>query len=946
MLRVDPVSLKDPRPVSPVLALLRDASELAALRLVQDDPYFADARLDAMTAVGLVFDGITPPRLPELLSYEEASAIMVRELDRFAANVLSFDAAVSRGETGKPMVMAVRGTVGLGKTKCTTDMVARVLREISPEKRIVLAVPTTKKGDELKAVFTGMGVHSVVLRGRDQLVPVVVGKAAPSEKDPEFATWPRMCGRADEVRAVSALGLSLCHKKIDGETVLCPLAAACRYRMDREEAKHARVLIVPHAALQVTMSELKSEEIAALVIDENITAQMLRDSAVEIAALVTLPSNDPTVSWGSRDPGDKAIGRVERTGDKLERARRRYARVIRVLGDLVTAAERGEAEFTIPELLGRMAPVVSDKVRDGRIMEKIDAVRDEFSWLADYERDHTRADQIRPDWTGEMITQFLGLHGLRDRWKRARLWTLITTELGAWDAAGRPAHRDTFRSLKLDFQAVTRTKDGALIQTPKLQMGWSVEPRVSGMPTLLLDADADKTLIRRWWPSLQDGDFVVLSAKFDPRIRVYQVADRTGSMKSLEREETQAEVARTAMFLARKHEGHIRSMAAQGIDARVGLFTTKKARDGIESRLVGRNGEGCAIQGKIDPTLVSMGHHGAVLGLNSWQRSSAIVVAGRLELSVEAAEWMARQIWFADAAPFAWIEADADGNRKLPEVLGFMRVDGKCVPCRTTEHPDRRVQSLIDLTRAGNLRQTLGRVRPVKRFGETEAELTREIDVYVLSSVPLGLDIPVTATLSWSDVVASKTDGVVAEGVIPDHAADLAKLAGVTYDGLRRDMSRRREKNALTPRKGRPPVTAAAAVRSVYEDVLFRPSELGLGQRGILRFHFTTAGEDGREVRRGGSVLVSPDAVDHTLVLAQVSKAVQAIAPGASFGLDDSRISVSSDDQGCVFVMDVETIVLHSVSRVWWADWLSVPLMRLSDWTRAPRLPATAPPLD
>jgi hypothetical protein len=274
---------------------------------------------------------------------------------------------------------------------------------------------------------------------------------------------------------------------------------------------------------------------------------------------------------------------------------------------------------------------------------------------------------------------------------------------------------------------------------------------------------------------------------------------------------------------------------------------------------------------------------------------------------------MAQAIWYKDVSAFEEIQPDDQGRVQLIETTGWMRVGGKAQPCKVSVHPDERVQAVIRSIREANLRQSLGRARPVRRHHDPDA-LEPVVEVLVLSSVPLGLDIPVTSTHEWSTLTASRLDGAIADGVIPDRGDDLAQLTGQSFAAMRMAVSRHRAMAGTSVRKGRPTDDRGAIVRSAYRDMLWRPEGLEPSpERCAVRIAYGT-----RIGIRHGVVLVEPGLAPEDLQRVVTHRALEVLCRlggDGSVEILSGPISLRSIDWAGI----VATISLRQ--RTWFEPW-------------------------
>lgn len=806
--------------------------------------------------------------LPDLLDLAEGQGRLAALVGDFRDHALAFMA-----DEAKARVYVARATVGLGKTRSLSAILPEIVSAMPTGKAVAIAEPTLKKADELRAQLVAARValphEIVVLRGREAENPA-------GDFDPMTGRLSPMCARTGAVRAIAGfvddVSRRMCRSKWtdqDGNEQVreCPFYADCAYIRQQQQSGGARIIIVSHAALQTGQSELSEERdrLVALIVDEDATRALVSHSDIPVANVWAVPA-DPAAEWPCREPNmdTNLPGGAELPADPREAAQVLKTRYLRNLNAIKSVIEGGRAESRRAEVRPSQIAAALAEAHAWGVGEKqslAELAHRELSFMAVFERRKDDLKGISPDTPDETVVETVALFRIHDRFRLATLWTRIRDQIDAWAASDDPG-RDYCRSLLVDWLAITRTAEGDPVSVPTLRLHYSKELRggAGRVPTLILDADADETLLSRW---LTIDRFERIDVRYQ-NVRIRQAVDRSGSMSSMKREATMGQMIATANYLAARHRGHIAAGIRKVQDFHTGqdrqesphavaLFTIKAAATAMrENHLVAdeREAARAAIDASIDPAFVSVGHYGELRGLNTWEACAGAVIAGRIELSVDALEDQARAIWHVDPAPLRYIEPGQDGARRLAELPAHYRTRTGPVATRRTGHPDTRIDAVLRSIREAELRQAIGRVRPVQR---PKAGLP-VCEVVVLTSVPLGLDVEVDTLHDWRDLAADQIDRVWTAGVIPDHTGDLAAIAGMTVNALSTAMHRRRAKRDIqAPAPGRR--HAADLARSAYADALGRPGELDIGDRRMVRFSYSIE-IDGDYVTRRATVLI------------------------------------------------------------------------------------------
>lgn len=135
-------------------------------------------------------------------------------------------------------------------------------------------------------------------------------------------------------------------------------------------------------------------------------------------------------------------------------------------------------------------------------------------------------------------------------------------------------------------------------------------------------------------------------------------------------------------------------------------------------------------------------HFGNIRGVNDFEGHANVVILGREELPVDAAERRAMAIWYDTDEPIVRVEPDANGNVNYPKQARSYQHPSGPRPSKSVQvsvHPDRRVQAVLEQVREAESLQAIDRLRLIHN-AETK-------HVWILCNIPL--DIPVDCLTTW-----------------------------------------------------------------------------------------------------------------------------------------------------------------------------------------------------
>lgn len=253
-------------------------------------------------------------------------------------------------------------------------------------------------------------------------------------------------------------------------------------------------------------------------------------------------------------------------------------------------------------------------------------------------------------------------------------------------------------------------------------------------PMILLDADLDETIVRRFCGNAHFERLLVR-----PKAHVTQVSDLTlasyplSSLKEKAQERRRADVVK---IIKREVE------RAQTKDVLVVATTAvlQALYNDCGQEFKETSTEAQVLYGA---TVRRFGQK--LLGVNTYSEFSTIILIGRLQLPVVTIEDQLRAVFGDSGAPLNL----AEGNRLVAAATTVLRADNRRVEAKVQSHPDPRGTSILLQTREAQSEQAIARLRLL------DANIPKR--VIVLSNVPLP-GLPVDEWLKFEAIVREKSD--------------------------------------------------------------------------------------------------------------------------------------------------------------------------------------------
>lgn len=188
---------------------------------------------------------------PELTA-EQARAGLAAEFETFASSVRDW---LVGGQEGDPPKLAIRATVGLGKSTLCRERLSLLqqhLKAAGLPYRIVIFVPNHRLADEVAASWQDAGAHVAVVRGYEHISP----------------GGQPMCRNRKAVRVALANRMDVQSAAcMRSATLRCRVFDGCAKQANRREVANADVVIAPHTAMFQRLAGA-TEDVALTVVDE------------------------------------------------------------------------------------------------------------------------------------------------------------------------------------------------------------------------------------------------------------------------------------------------------------------------------------------------------------------------------------------------------------------------------------------------------------------------------------------------------------------------------------------------------------------------------------------------------------------------------------------------------------------------------------------------------
>ncbi len=562
----------------------------------------------------------------------------------------------------------------------------------------------------------------------------------------------------------------ICPHKEDGS---CPAWAQLAQVMTSD------IVFLPTAYVSLPVpKELKA--CVALVVDESVAGRFLRSDSLALSSL-GLPRREPILTKREKAEGKSA--------DEMTDIRRE------VNGIIHAAALRSVGVADAEDIAATLLDATWHDPRGEGVdpIAQVTVARNVVGRAADTHR------QVRPDMTLPQATLLAGRESATDLWGEWHLHGVLVERMGQLrqDRLDARTHAEALAN-GFERPAPTRSAKGrrdARLQvvrvegadgaepTVRIRVSWRAKNSFEHLPTMLMDASASVKMIEKLWHGREVRQ---CHAPARMHLRVLAVVDRSYSDSSL---------------LPWRHQSEARRQAAATLHADVRRVVDMAAGMWGYSQVLLASTKGVEVAmhtGWRPPVNVSWLHYGAVVGLNFAERYPAAVIVGRQELPHAAIDALVGALAYDDEDPERPVDylgtgMDAEGRDiRTPMVDRAIRLrSGADVIVQVPEHVGKWARIVQRQAREEQLRQAIGRLRPVYREGEAP--------LAIVLGTCLPEDLVVDAVCGMSDLrqpaglyaTARVSGGVVTTDVTIHGLAVLAKPNGHTLSPSWSDMTHR-----------------------------------------------------------------------------------------------------------------------------------------------------------
>jgi len=675
-------------------ARVRESIHAAPKRPGRDvETYLSDQYLDSSIQgaiarkSALLIDTASREGADDTYLLEDAETRLQAAIEDFLGAAQTFDPDLDEA----PPIHAIAAELGLGKTEIVLQRIAASVDLTST--RIQYYVPTHKLSAEVRDRFNAMlpNGEARVWKGRSRV------------EDGEGATdldGNPMC--FDDVREKADMYEKAGISVSEHFCPTCPHLGSCGWSRQMEDKGPGLVLMPVQYAF-----EASAERADIQIFDETFWQAAMRDATVSIGAL----------SINEIVPGRKGGDDIEASADlTASRAKLKAAFAEN------SSTETGIPTNGIPENYQTKGSITHNGIPSIPALLKAGITSEIAKWAKAIE--HQRADAImgifKPSMTvGTLERAWEGFRH-RDARRWARVWSMIEDQIDL--------DRDRLHGFR---RYVTEDNDG----DPKdvLAISWSRDLRADSIPTLVLDATLNESIIRRFLPGLQKIERIHVNAA---HAHVTQITDRVVSKAMIA-----PDIEKGRPEELKRKRNRVRDLArimeviGKG---KVGLFTYEKT----ETEL---------LAGAVLPDNVLTAHFNNFRGLDLWRDADAIVVAGRPQPGEAEVEKIAEGLFY-----------------KIPDQIIAGAKYGKTLRTgrETDAHPDPLVEAVRYQICEAELIQAIGRARGIRR---TEVD---PVEIVILTSVVL--PIAVNEVTTWDELVPDRWGVMAARGVVFEAGADAA----------------------------------------------------------------------------------------------------------------------------------------------------------------------------
>ena len=289
-------------------------------------------------------------------------------------------------------------------------------------------------------------------------------------------------------------------------------------------------------------------------------------------------------------------------------------------------------------------------------------------------------------------------------------------------------------------------------------LGYSVVDEHFRVPTIMLDATGNQTLLRAFWPQVEFRDRYRIEA---PNAKFYQIVDKSFAKTS----------HAPALREPKSPKGKAEERRKAKLRENIAIFAASVQRVHGGAQMVVSNKGTMAAFDRKGRFGVLKGHFCALVGRNNFKHARTGLLFGRGAVpAVRKIEEQAMALTGRVIAPISdnWPVRDAERIVRASDGGYF------AVACQAIYHPDPMCQALLGEHAHAEIEQDAHRLRPINRASDDPA--------IIIIGNDLALPFPIDGVISFDEFEnPSERDRMLAEGGI---AFDAAKAAVTFYPGM------------------------------------------------------------------------------------------------------------------------------------------------------------------
>lgn len=672
----------------------------------------------------------------------EREAIHGRVADEIDYSAEVFLATI--GQPGMPPLHILKAPTGAGKT---TRLIARLAAWLKANPRkpgegpVMFLLPSHDNIREAMAVAERTGMIVPNPSDLDERA-IVTALDSLGVKATIFSGKRHHCHRLDDLTVLNGAGIGtegLCGVNVgQPDEVLCPFRARgeCGYWKQQGEVITADVVFLPHSYLTMHSLPKILKEARAVIVDESIVYRLLHQCEMPLDTL-------------TKQRGAPFVTKAEKSANP--------ARKPKDLGEDMEQRRDHIAEVVMTAIKARKCPAraVLDRGCEDMIDDAIKVVA----------RSHSVEREVTPNLTSHGIAEFAkrptGLRLIEEE----KFWRLLQERVD--NIRNVIAKGDTDARIFLFFktQTVMVGKIATRVDVPYVRLAWRSEMNWAHAPKLLLDASASPEIIEK----CAGAEVTVHYVSAPLHVRTVAMIERPWANRAFLPPDTaergEIDKARNTIRQARDL---ITKVAVSYAHGRVLVGTTIAVREVLSQG-------GWAVPKNVDWV-----HFGALRGKDGYKHHLAAISIGRSEQPIGLIDGYEAALTYDDPVPAKPYDLNGNGLDPAGGLL-FRKGKTRIIPMRTghdighlvPQLPNKWAQILEAQWREEELRQFLGRLRPVYRGGAPVVGVSDEVPVWLCMSSTLPPDITVDEIFTLDDMIAGAefhdlmrlSGGVLAEGL-------------------------------------------------------------------------------------------------------------------------------------------------------------------------------------